>query len=869
MNINFKPIVLALAGVLTTTVYADDAVTMDAIEVVSQTPLQSIGVPANEVPANVQVVNAKEITRQKPNTIADLMQNNLGSVNISNGTGNPFQPDVSYRGATASPQLGQPSGLSVYFDGVRFNEPLGDIVNWDLIPMNAISSINLIPGSNPLFGLNTLGGAIAVNTKNGKDFQGGSVSMMGGSWGTLNGKMEYGGVDKKHNLDYFLSGNVYRSDGWRAGTSTNVNQFYGNVRWHSDDNSTHLALSGAYADNAMNQGQSLPLSMAQANPKQAYTGPDWVKNQMAFINLKGDTWVSDTKLLEGNVYFRNSNAQAMNSNAQTDNAPPSWNNPGGWTGPGTLTGWANDQVPSAPCVSGSSGCTRLDGPTIDASNVYSQTRQTGVGTTLQMTALDKLFDHENSFTPGVSFNYSKVNFEQQTYTAALIGNQTVNWPGQYWVDKGTGKTVTVNGQKLLGIGPTAYLNRVGMDGNYNYLPYLQDQTSFNSRNYYTGIFASDTFSVTNDFKLNAALRYDIARIQLGGVDNNFYDLGTADTNAMCDGNNKINGSIVGCGPSSLGFNGTPVGTGLTSLNGSHTYSRLNPSVGFTYNPYRSIGYYAGYREGMRAPNAMELECSDPSKPCTLPVGFTSDPSLKMVVAKTWEVGARGTLYDDWHWNVALYTSDFHNDIQYASTSTTSGYFTNVGTTNRRGIEFGTSKKLFDKLTLTGNYSFVDATYQSSFQMATSSALAPQNATQTGNIETINKGNHLPGIAKNTVKLRAAYEITPEWYIAGNFVFASAQWAHGNESNQDPSGKVPGYAYLNLDTGYKFNDDWKLSLLINNVTNKRYYTYGMLGTNIYTGNNELFVTPSMPISVYATLTYSFGGSKKTSEEVDKD
>jgi hypothetical protein len=44
---------------------------------------------------------------------------------------------------------------------------------------------------------------------------------------------------------------------------------------------------------------------------------------------------------------------------------------------------------------------------------------------------------------------------------------------------------------------------------------------------------------------------------------------------------------------------------------------------------------------------------------------------------------------------------------------------------------------------------------------------------------------------------------------------------------------------------------------------------MLGTNIYTGNNELFVTPSMPISVYATLTYSFGGSKTTSAEVDKD
>src|SRR6185295_878121 len=81
---------------------------------------------------------------------------------------NPFQPDLNYRGYTASPLLGTPQGLSVYMDGVRLNQPFGDIVSWDLIPRMAIASTTLMPGSNPLFGLNTLGGALSIQTKDGR-----------------------------------------------------------------------------------------------------------------------------------------------------------------------------------------------------------------------------------------------------------------------------------------------------------------------------------------------------------------------------------------------------------------------------------------------------------------------------------------------------------------------------------------------------------------------------------------------------------------------------------------------------------------------------------------------------------------------------
>jgi iron complex outermembrane receptor protein len=64
-------------------------------------------------------------------------------------------------GFLASPLQGNPQGLAVYLNGARFNQPFGDTVNWDLIPDLAIDRMDLV-GSNPVFGLNALGGALSV-----------------------------------------------------------------------------------------------------------------------------------------------------------------------------------------------------------------------------------------------------------------------------------------------------------------------------------------------------------------------------------------------------------------------------------------------------------------------------------------------------------------------------------------------------------------------------------------------------------------------------------------------------------------------------------------------------------------------------------
>ncbi len=102
-------------------------------------------------------------------------------MNINDTLADPFQPDILYRGFEASPVLGTPQGLAVYQSGVRINEAFGDTVNWDLIPDIAIKRVDIV-SSSPLYGLNALGGAMAVTMKNGFTFEGADGQLSGGSF---------------------------------------------------------------------------------------------------------------------------------------------------------------------------------------------------------------------------------------------------------------------------------------------------------------------------------------------------------------------------------------------------------------------------------------------------------------------------------------------------------------------------------------------------------------------------------------------------------------------------------------------------------------------------------------------------------------
>ena len=720
-----------------------EALETSKIEVVGTTPLPGIGTPINQVPSNVQTGSAKSINQQQSLDLSEFLDNNLGSVSTSNTVANPYQADVSFRGFTASPLLGTPQGLSVFVDGVRVNEPFGDIVNWDLIPANAIANINLIPGSNPLFGLNTLGGALAVHTKSGTEFPGIKATVYGGSWARRAFEFEAGGADKDKNVDYFVSGNVFKENGWREHSSSDVKQIFGKVGWQNDTSDLDLSVSAA--DTFLEGTQAVPLSGLD-KPSKAYTYPDSIGNKMFMVNLKGSHFLTDDKLIAGNVYYRNNKATGFNSNAKT-------------ASPG------------------------------DSTNISTTTDQDGYGAALQFSLLGDLTGHKNQFTAGASVDLGRTDFVSDSFQADVIGHETV-----------TDASFISTGRVRL-----------------------------NAKNDYYGLYATDTFSWTNKLHLTLSGRYNVAKIDLKGFSED---------------------------PSLA----QPIG----DLNGSHRYTRFNPAIGLNYNPSADLGFYGGYNEGMRAPTPVELSCADETRPCSLPNSFAADPDLKKVVVKTFEGGVRGKLADNFTWSMGAYTAQNSNDIQFiASNLATTGYFKNVGETRRRGLELGLNAK-FDALNLAANYGFVDATYESSFI-----AGSPNNSSADANGQIqVTKGDKIPGIPRHTLKLRADYNLMPSWNLGANLVMTASQYARGDENNQDLNGKVPGYAVLNLDTHYSISPSWKVFAKVNNVFDKKYETFGVLGGNIFNVNAagdptaEQFRSPAAPLAGWVGLTYEFGVAKHT-------
>ena len=293
---------------------AAQSMELPSVEVVGTTPLPSLGAPIREVPANVQRATDQDIRNRRALDLSDFMNQQLPGVIINNVQNNPLQADVLFRGFTASPLLGTAQGLSVYQDGVRINEPFGDIVNWALIPRSAISSMTLMPGSNPVFGLNTLGGALSVHTKTGRQYPGTAIEGQIGSWGRRSIEFEHGG--KKDEFDWFLTGNLFKEDGWRDFSPSDAKQLFGQVGW--ENARTDIDISYAFADTDLIGNGLTPGSLLARNRRAVFTHPDQTQNKMHFINARVSHEFDDQWSAAANLYSRTVTTRTFNGDFNDD-----------------------------------------------------------------------------------------------------------------------------------------------------------------------------------------------------------------------------------------------------------------------------------------------------------------------------------------------------------------------------------------------------------------------------------------------------------------------------------------------------------------------------------------------------------------------
>ncbi len=806
--------------------------TLPTINVIAVTPLPGIDVPRDQVPSNVQTATDADMDRLHALDLSSFLNRTMGGVTVNETQGNPFQPDINYRGFTASPLLGTPQGLSVFLDGVRLNQPFGDVVSWDLFSRTAISSIALMPGSNPLFGLNTLGGALSIQTKDGIHNPGTSVEVLGGSYGRAAAEFETGGYNPDNGMHWYVTGNRFHEDGWRPSSPSDLRQLFAKVGRKTRDGDT--ALTVALANNDLTGNGAQEAGALQRDWGSVLSIPDTTQNRSAFVNLTTVQALSDTLSFSGNIYYRNIKTNTFNGDVNDDSFDQSVYQPSaaerqaltaaGYTGfPTSGANASNTPFPKWRCIA---NVLLNDEPNEKCNGLINQTytHQTNYGLAGQLSAQATTGQVVHQFGVGAAYDASRVSFTQSTQFGYLNPDRSVT-------------PVT---------GPGAFA-----DGTQASEDTFDARVDLSSRSSTGSVYATDTMEFNTQTHLTLSGRY------------NYTSLTNTDE------------LLPGGGPG--------------SLNGDYTFSRLNPAAGLTFAANESVTFYVGANQGSRAPTSIELGCADPTTPCKLPNSFAGDPPLKQVVTTTFETGLRGTVARNMAWNFGVFRSDNRDDILFVSDNSSGfGYFKNFGKTRRQGIEMGLTAKPNNVWTVGGNLSLLDATYQSpetidgSSNSSNSSAAAGFPGTD-GTIQ-ISPGDRIPQLPRQTLKLFADWEPNVHWRVGADMNAVSGTTVRGNENGLDVpdgvfytgSGRSAGYAVFNLGLDYKPEPGLKLFLQITNLFNRQYTTGGQLGINGFTVNGNYiarplpanangdfplpratFYSPGAPRTAWVGVRYTFG------------
>ena len=432
---------------------------LNTIKVIGITPQQGAELPESSIPYNVQTTTAGALDQSQTFNITDYMNRNLTGVTINSAQSNPLQPNLQFRGFTASPLLGGSEGVSVYVDGVRVNEVFGDSVNWDLIPEEIISKMSVISGANPVYGLNTLGGAIEITTRNGFTDPGLHAQTSGGSWGRNESSIQ--GGNNNGTWGYYLLADHFEERGWRDYSNSNANNFLGTGSYRSDTITLDLHL--AHAETKLNGNGASPLGAVDMRPESVFTAPDRTQNYYDLINLQGSYTFSEASIVSATVFARQVNTRSYNGDA-TDFG----------TCADDTAFLCNDDGSSVVDQNGN----RLS-TTYNAINNIGVRKQRSVGTSLQWVFKQPLFGMNNQFAAGLDYDNGRVNYNSIVEATDLI--VVDNLPLSSLTAANTG----------------IYIPDEALD------VHATDVTA--------GAYATDTLSVTDKLALTVSARYNHTR----------------------------------------------------------------------------------------------------------------------------------------------------------------------------------------------------------------------------------------------------------------------------------------------------------------------------------------------------------------------
>ena len=742
----------------------------------------------DKIPFPVQTGTANDMENIGALSLADFLRQSFSSVSLNEAQNNPMQPDLQYRGFTASPLLGLAQGIAVYQNGVRINEPLGDTVNWDLLPQSAIQHITLAGGANPLFGLNSLGGSLVIDMKDGFDFQGTDIEISSGSFGRTTANLEVGANDGQ--LAYYANVEVFDEDGWRDHSASKAINFYGSVGWRSE--STRLNLNYQYGDSELIGNGSSPIELLALDREAIFTGPDITRNDMNMLSLDFAHEVSSSISFSGNIFYRENKTDSFNG----DGSEFSVCRLGGVDT--LIEGLEEDDLEElgldhdAICESQYDDVDALSGfltntamalgeeETFDLEG-FEQDELSGNGI-LSDEAINNLSDRNQESSGGDV---------QWTLLGNFFGyNGQLVFGGAYFNGESNFNSVT----ELAGIDPVTRLTTGLGTGTF----VDEESTRINTETESLSLYFTNTLDLTGTLALTLSARA------------NQTDVNLRDRSGR-----------------------------RPELNGSHSFSRVNPALGLTSQISENHNFYLSYSQSSRAPTPIELACNegvfdlaiqfaiaageDPNDvdfECRLPNAFLADPPLDEVVANSIEIGSRGFI-NDLGYSLGLFHTVNKDDILFQTTGRSTGLFANVDQTRRRGIEAKLSGRR-QNLDWMAAYSYIDATFQDSFN-----SLSPNHefADDSGEI-TVRSGDRIPGIPRHQFKLVSDYRITEGFSVGLDMISNGGQHLRGDESNQ--LDEIDGYTVVNLRGRYQVNDNFEIFATVQNLFDEEYETFGLLG-----------------------------------------
>ena len=464
--------VLALACAWFDLARAGEADAADRIENITVTGALAVlgtGVDADKVPNSTRSLDAEDLARAGGASVIDSLASQIGSVSLNQYEGNPYQQDFSFRGFTASPVGGTPIGIAVYQNGIRVNEGFGDTVNWDLIPTFAIRSLDLT-SSNPVFGLNALGGALALQLKNGFNFDGTHVELSGGSFGRHTELAEYGVKDGNWGL--YAGINAADEAGWRIDSPSHVRQLYADLGYRDADAEIHLAYTGG-KNHLVGTGPT-PINLLTYDYGSGIDYPGAIDNTLNMVSLSGVYTIDDDWSLAALAYNRRYSQYNINGAPTSSIACVAPLDPTTFCSPNPVTG-AQVQLTT---TSGQPVPLSLGGA-FPGENDFVRIDTDSWGGTLQATSTAKLLGLGNHLIAGLT----------------LIGNRTTYGTGVYLGSIDPSRTVQ-NTLQVTSAGGTD--STVGLD----------------ATNDYASLYVTDTWDLTQRLSVTASAGYNLATIKL-------------------------------------------------------------------------------------------------------------------------------------------------------------------------------------------------------------------------------------------------------------------------------------------------------------------------------------------------------------------